>query len=272
MILNEVDATMPYEFYLSIDAHRTGDETTYAAALIEKSGEETSRKARIRDTDRPENVRYRAHDLKRYVDAPVEDVVDDLLDVIVDEPFTGCTTFVVNIAEKAGRELRGALRDRGASPFSIAVAGGAMSPESGRPLSFSESAGEAVHVSEREIVSSIEDLYRDGRLELDIVKEDVASAIVQGLEAYQVESHTEDIEEDIDVEKAEEAETNARSETDLRGTTEHAGLVFAAGAACWLAQQHRFDPSEHLAEPPPPVREAKRAMRPDSVKPRTPTQ
>lgn len=262
---------MPYEFYFSIDAHRTGDQTKYAVALVEKSGEATSRKERTREADRPEKQRYLAHTLKRYVDAPVEEVVDDVLGEIADGPFTGRTTFVINIGEKVGRELHAALRDRGTSAISIAIAGGDTSSEQGRPLSFSASADEAVHVSEREIVSSIEGIHRSGRLELDLVQDDAASDLVQGLEAYQVESDAEDVEEEIDVEEADEAETAARSTTDLRRTTEHADLVLAAGAACWLAEQHRFDPTEHLAEPPPPVREAKRAMRPDTAKPRTPT-
>lgn len=249
---------MPYEFYLGLDAQRTGDNATYTAALIEKSGGEGA----------ANSAHHRAHLLKRYEDADPSAVADDVLREIAAEPFAGRTILVMNVSEKEGRELHSMLHARGASPITISVTPGNASSEQGWPLSFSSTGEEVAHVSEREIVSSVGNAYRSGRLELDIIKDDITSALVRGVEAYQEESDMQDAADDVDLEDGDDAELSVK--IDLRQSTRDADLVLAAGAACWLAEQRRFDPTEHLSGPPPPVREPKRSMRPDSGKTRTP--
>lgn len=236
---------MPYEFYLSIDAHEGDGVARFASALIEKSD----------GADADDGAQYRAHALKRYVDLSLKDVVDDLLDLIADAPFTGRTAVVTNVGENAGRDVHEQLRERGISPITVAVTGGDTSPEQGRPLSFAASAADAVQTSEREIVSAVEKIYRSGRIDLEIIKDGITSALVTGLEDYQVEADDEDVDP---------AGAKRSLGAEPRRPSDNADLVLAAGLACWLAEQQRFDPTEHLAGKPPPVREAKRDMRPDT--------
>ncbi len=235
---------MPYEFYMGMEARQVDDEVEYAAALIEKSHD---------TSESDEEAEYRIHALKTYRGEQIEQIAEDVLGLAAGEPFTGRTVFVTNVGNDAVRHLHGALRDRGASPFSISVTEGDTSPQQGRPLSFAPDADEAVHVSERELVSAVQRIYRAGRLDLEAVKDEVTSVLVRSLEAYQIASDVAD------------QEGGKRSVEEAPDAAVESHLVLASAAACWLAEQHRFDPTVHLAGDPPPVREAKRNMRPDTA-------
>lgn len=235
--VKEVPKIMPYEFYLGIDALEKDEQSEIAAALVEKR----------QDKREPE---YVLHALNRYLDEDPDDVAQDLLDRISDDPYVGRTVCVTNASDNAGDDFRQRLNARGLSAIVLRVTGGDTSREQGQPLSFGEGGG--VQVSEHEIVSTTERIYRSGKLDLSSVKSDEPTALVQGLEDYHIRAGDEgEALGDIGTAPSREATNSA--------------LVLAAASAVWLAEQQSFDPTEHLAGNPPPVREAKREMRPDTT-------
>lgn len=228
---------MAYEFYLGIDTMDRDNGHEIAAALIEK---------RQADGD-PE---YVIHSLKAFEDADPAEVADWALDEISGRPYAGRTVGVTNVSDRGGVTMRKTLSDRGFSSMTVRLTGGDSSREQGRPLSFGDG---GVQVSENEVVGTLDDVQRAGRLDVANVQDDEASsALVQGLEDYHV---SRDEEEGADV--------NRGPQPSRRGT--HSPLVLAAASALWLAEQQSFDPTEHLAGDPPPVRRAKQEMRPDTT-------
>ena len=227
---------MPYEFYLGIDALENDDQHEVAAALVEKR----------QDDGEPE---YVLHALDQYQDEDPDTIVQDLLDRISEDPYVGRTICVANVSEDAGEDLLHRLNDSGLSAMVLRITGGDTSREQGQPLSFSD---DGVQVSEHEIVSTAEKLYRSGRFEMSSVQSDEPTALVQGLEDYHIRS-------------GEEGEALGEIGVRPSRTGKNSTLVLATGSAVWLAEQQSFDPTEHLSGDPPPVREAKREMRPDTT-------
>lgn len=227
---------MPYEFYLGIDSHEADDQKQIATALIEKR----------QNDGEPE---YALHSLKQYDGGDADQVIDAVLDEISDTPYAGRTVCVTNISENTGGELQKKFGERGFSTINVRMTGGDTSPEQGQPLSFGE---DGVHVSEHEIVSTMEGVHRSGRLDTQAVKSDEPTALAQGLEDYHVAA-----------DESGEALQEKGPQPSRPGA--HSTLVLAAGSAVWLAEQHSFDPTEHMAGDPPPVRRAKQEMRPDTT-------
>ena len=227
---------MPYEFYLGIDALENDEQSDVAAALVEKRQDDGE-------------AEYVLHALNQYHNEDLEAIVQDVQDRISDDPYVGRTICVANISENVGEELLEELNESGLSAIVLRITGGDTSREQGQPLSFG---GSGVQVSEHEIVSTTETLYRSGRFDLTSVKSDEPTMLVQGLEDYHISSG-----------EGGEALGEIGAQPSRTGT--NSTLVLATGSAVWLAEQQSFDPTEHLAGDPPPVRSAKREMRPDTT-------
>lgn len=228
---------MAYEFYLGIDGHNPGGgRLEFATSLIEKRGNK-------------EEASYSVRSLRRHSEESIEGALESIIDELRNDPYVGRTVCVVNATEKPGQRLHKELTRRGLSPLRVTLTGGDTSADQGRALTFT---GEGAYVSEHEIVSLLEEIYRSGRLETTPADSDEISGLTQGLEDYHVKSTPKG---------------EALDEPDFAPSRagKNADLVLAAGVACWLGEQHSFDPTEHLAEEPPPVFEAKREMRPDTT-------
>lgn len=235
---------MAYEFYLGIDVH-TDDEgaARYAVSLLEKDQENGS-------------ASYRLHDLRR-LEGSAAEIADEIQNQISEDPFVGRTICVANATEKIGEEMHRALKERGLSPIAFRISGGDAATQTGSGLGLEggDSAGTdepGLQISEHHIVSNVEEIYHDGRFDLTAVKSDEPSHFVHGLDRYRLEAR-EPGQEGLDSISPEPTRA-----------TENADLVLATGIACWLAEQHSFDPTEHLTGEAPPMGEAKREMRPDT--------
>lgn len=236
---------MAYEFYLGLDAETSEDETTsFSFSLVEKNQEQGE-------------LDYRLHDLTR-LEIDQNEMVDTIQNRISEDPFVGRTVCVVNVTEAVGRALHGALNNRGLSPVAVSISGGDAATQSGSgfDLEGGDTAGSdegGLQASEHDVVSTVENLYHEGRIDTNILKTDEISELTRGLDQYRMVAKEPGQEglESIDV-------APGRS-------SENADLVIATGIACWLAEQHSFDPTEHLAGEAPPMNEAKREMRPDTT-------
>ncbi len=231
---------MAYEFYLGIDAHSEDDGAAgYALSLIEKdqaNGEAT----------------YRLHDLRR-LHGSADEIASWVQDQIRDDPFVGRTICVTNATEEIGEEVFRTLKQRGLSPIGIVISGGDAASQTGGSQLGDSAGAPGLQVSEHLVVSNIEEIYHDGRFDVTGVKSDAPSHLVHGLDRYRLEAR-EPGQEGLDHIAAEPTRD-----------TEDADLVLATGVACWIAEQHSFDPTEHLGGEAPPMGEAKREMRPDTT-------
>lgn len=236
---------MAYEFYLGLDAHSGEDgKVSYTLCLVEKDQNNGK-------------VTYRLHDLRR-LDGAADEIASEIQDEISRDPFVGRTVCIANATEDAGAEVHHALNELGLSPIAMRISGGdaATQTGSGLDLEGGDSAGTdqpGLQVSEHEIVANVEEIYHDGRFDLQAVKTDESSRLAHGLDKYRLASR-EPGQEGLDSISPEPTRD-----------TEDADAVLAAGVACWLAEQHSFDPTEHLAGEAPPIGEAKREMRPDTT-------
>lgn len=235
---------MAFEFYLGMDL--TGQDETASLALVEKAADDPDAEAS-----------YRVRRLERLQDGATDDqFASHVQDLIADAPYTGRTILVVSKAGDRGEALVEQLAGRGLSPVSVWVSGGdtAAQEGSGLTLEGGDRAGldeGAITVSEHEVVEAVERLYRSGRLELDH-EEETMSLLAQGLQSYHARA-------------ADAGEALNEIQGEPSRDADHAGLVLSTGVACWLAEQHSFDPTDHLSGSPPPVGPARRAMRGDTT-------
>lgn len=236
---------MAYEFYLGIDAYSDDDGAAkYAVSLLEK------------DQDDGEAT-YRLHDLRR-LDGSADEIASQIQVQISEDPYVGRTICVANATESVGEEIHRALNERGLSPIAFRISGGdaATQTGSGLDLEGGDSAGSdepGLQISEHHIVANVEEIYHDGRFDLTGVKSYEPSRLVHGLDRYRLEAR-EPGQEGLD-----------HIQPDPTRDTENSDLVLATGIACWLAEQHSFDPTERLSGEAPPMGEGKREMRPDTT-------
>lgn len=221
-----------YEFYLGIDL--TDERKEAVLTLVEKS---------TRDEDGASN--YRVHRIEpvqpRALDEPLPEHIASL---IAGDPYVGRTIIVVNTTEQSGEELLERLQDAGQPATGIVLGGG----------DFEVEMEEGLMASEHDVVQSVEELYHDGRLRLEDEKTEGASLLARGLQSYRARAH-----------EAGDALESITAEP--RRNADYASFVLSAGIACWVGEERRFDPTEHLA--PPAIGEAKRRMRPDTTRSRS---
>lgn len=238
---------MAYEFYLGIDV--PGEERPVTISLVEKTAK-----------DEDAEPSYRVHRLEQIDrgDDSADKIADRVQNLIADAPYTGRTMVVVSKSDGRGEEITAGLSRRGLSPLGVVLTGGDTAAQTGTGIRVSggDAAGTdegGLNVSEHEVVECVERLYRSGRLSLQEARaEEESSLLAQGLQSYEARSA-----------RAGVALNDLSAEA--RRDAEHTGFVLSTGAACWLAEEHSFDPTDHLNGPPPPVGPAKREMRSDTT-------
>ena len=238
---------MAYEFYLGIDAPE--EEEAATIALIEKEDED--------EKGHQEEVEYRVHELLQLELTEKEGelqsgpVVERIQDIIADEPFTGRTILVVNRSNPRGQGVLGALQKQGLTSFGVSLNAGEGASQAGSGLSLSsgdEAEPEEANffLAEETLIGTLDRLYRKGRLILQSNNQH-ASTVADDMESYQVYLDS--------AEAGEEATSVPACTTFSR----------SAGLACWLGEQHDFNPARHLADFQPTTGEAKREIRPDTA-------
>lgn len=239
---------MAYEFYLGIDA--PSDEEKVTVSLVEKENED--------ETGQPEEVEYRVRemlqlDLEREDgDVNADPVADRIQTIIADEPFIGRTILVVNRTNEEGQAVLDTLQEHGLTSFGVILTGeGEPSQEgSGVSLSGGDDAGRdeaSFYVGEDTLVEVVNGLYRRRRFYLQ-QNNDHASAVADDLERYKSA-----------IDAAEAGDEQAG-----QPVSSFNAFTRGVGLACWLGEQHDFDPTTHLADFQPTTGEAKREMRPDT--------
>lgn len=223
---------MATEFYLGVDVVAENEGGTVTASLVEKFAEDVDAEPA-----------YRLHHLAQYdEDEGTEAPADRIQATINEAPFTGVTTIVVNKTSTEGKALVEELVRRGLTPIGVELSGGDAATQLDTGLART-SGGDVTEdvsgflVSEHELVHVLNQLFRSGRLRLELDKTDRASRLAQGLQDYEARA-------------PEPGEAEALEETDaLPGRrAEHAALVLSTALACWLGEQRTFDPGEALDE------------------------
>ncbi len=283
---------MPYAFYLGIDVTE-GDEATLT--LLEKTANDAHdeavyhvreiRRARAEPEDK-EEVGYAADDV-----APA--LVDEVQTLLAEAPYTGRAVVVVNRTNARGYGLLVALTKRGLTPMGVDVTGGKGAAQEGTALERDGGDDAArdessLFVAEEQLAGRLDRLQRTGRLKWDLHTEE-ASTLAHGLESYRAREdeadsapdaealgeaeHSGAALEDVEAEnreaaedvEAEDAAPRRRVQENPPHAEAHTSHVLSAALACWLGEEHAFDPTEHLGGPAPTTGEAKRQIRPDAA-------
>ena len=238
---------MAYEFYLGVDAPEEQEVATIA--LVEKEDED--------EKGHQEEVEYRIRELlqldlaEEEGELQPEPVVGRIQDIIADRPFTGRTILVVNRSNPRGQGVLDALQEQGLTSFGVSLNEGEGATQAGSGISLS-SGDEAepdennFFLGEDTLIGTLDRLYRKGRLILPSNNKHV-SAVADDMESHQVY---------LDSAEAGEEVASAPTYTTFSRST---------GLACWLGEQHDFDPTRHLADFRPTTGEAKREIRPDTA-------
>lgn len=245
---------MDYAFYLGADVT---DDDQATLSLIEKATE-----------DENEEATYHVRDVAHVEAEPGEEetfdaLVDRVQNLVAESPYTGRTVLVVNRTSERGRALLEAFNERGLTPIGVALTGGAGAAQEGSGLKL-EGGDRAArdesgfYVSEYDLVGHLDDLQREGRLKWEENTEEV-SKVARGIESYRARVDAADAEPETTRQtEVEQQEEPPRAEA-------HDTHVVSAALACWLGEEHTFDPTEHLKGDPPTTGEAKRMIRPDTT-------
>jgi hypothetical protein len=247
---------MAYEFYLGLDVP---DDTDHATVTItEKMSED--------ETGHEEPIEYRLRELAKLPlhsdgEEPGEEAANRIQTLLVDEPYIGRTILVVNKSNDAGQMMLDRLQEYGLTSFGVALSDSdaAVQEGSGFSLDGGDDAAQnesSFFVSEQALVSNLEQLHRRNRLILPPSNPHISS-VAQGLQSYRARTDAED-----SVEDGEELDTEASAPS--RAIRENT-FVRSAALACWLGEQHDFDPTTHLTDFRPATGEIKQNMRPDTA-------
>ena len=232
---------MPYEFYLGIDV--PGEQKPITLSLIEKEEHKV---------DGTEEDHYHVRQVTQLDsdgadEEEDEKVVDHVQSLLAQEPYVGRTVLVINCTQKEGRTLREQMDARGLSPEGVVVTGGEESKQQGESgLSTPNTEDNWLTVKERALISTLDRVYHEGRLELPQENTDEASRVAQGLQDYRVAADSdagEGYQPDVSEDKRHAA---------------HASYVYSAALACWIGEEHDFDASAHLGGELPTTGPAKR--------------
>lgn len=220
---------MDIEYYLGIDMDGEGRTT---CVMVEK-----------RQDKREEEATYEAQAVHEYAADQASDAVAGCVQsVLADRRYAGRVQLVVNDSERKGRELISALAAIGLTPLGVAISGADSATQHATGLAGTDVDGDAdtsgFIVSEHDLVETLDDLFHTGRLEVSS-EDDALQRMVVGIGNYR----------------------EAGSE---RGV-EHARYVIAGALACWLGEQHSFDPTERLGGWEPTMGEASEKRRTTST-------
>lgn len=242
---------MAYEFYLGLDVPDDGTEAV--VSLIEKENED--------ETGHEEPVEYRLRVLDKLPlhsesDEPGEEAANRIQSLLTEQPYTGRTILVVNKTNEPGQMMLNRLQEHGLTSFGVALTSSEAAAQEGSGFSLGGGDNAAQNessffVSEDSLVSNLERLHRKARLILPPSNQHTSS-VAQGLQSYRARADA-DASRDDD----EQPEAPAR-------TIQNNPFVRSAALACWLGEQHDFDPTNHLADFHPTTGEMKQEMRPDT--------
>lgn len=232
---------MAYQFFVGIDLEE--ESPTVAVSLLEKRANADG-----------DDVEYHLDRLQRMKRS--EDVVEKLKDLLTESQYVGRSVCVVNATSGEGIELQRQLTEGGLSPLGVAITGADTSSQEGSGFDL-EGGGDAgadegaLIVSEHELVQNLIDHETEGSLSFAESQAGLASDLGQGLQKYRTTAHEAGAAlSSIDVSPSRDAE--------------HADLVLSTALACWMGDQHEFDPTEHLGGELPTTGQAKRIQRPDT--------
>lgn len=232
---------MSYAFYLGIDA--TNEPDTLTLALLEKERETNEDEATY-------HLRRIEHEGNGSLDREPAAIAAHVVSLIASKPYTGRTQIVVNETADLGEAILRQLTDRGLTPIGVTVTGSDAAAQ--EASGFARTSGDdedaltsGFLVSEHALVEATQELYRSDQLKLSQEATEHASKLARGLQSYRARAHEAgDALQDI--------------EGEPRRNAADAGYVLSTALACWLGEQQSFDPTEHLAGDPPPLRSHKR--------------
>jgi hypothetical protein len=215
---------MSHAFFLGVDVAPTDEESVpdVTHAMFEKSTEGTD-----------EEATYRLNHMRRHTDvASADDFADHLQGLVAEQPYIGRTSLIVNRNTEFGQALIEALEDRGMDPV-----GATLSEGAGAAVGETDDIG--VHLGGIDVVRTIAELHRDGKIAFESHTTEVASRLARDVQAL-----AEQLDEaDGDIEAL--GQSTAGPSFDPEATH-----VNGAALAVWLGSERSFDPSQHLKESP----------------------
>lgn len=227
---------MAYEFYLGVDVPDEADVVTLS--LLEKENED--------EAGHPEEVEYHVHDLLQVEGdhdergrVVFDDAAERVKSLIADTPYTGRTIVIVNRSNQHGQQMLDTLQEHGLTALGAVFTDGEGAGQEGGESNF--------FVAQDTLAEVLGGLDRQRRLTLP-QNSKYASSVVNDLESYQ---------SSVDASASGDEEAG-------EGPIAYSTFTRSTGLACWLGEQHDFDPTEHLADFQPTTGEAKRELRPDT--------
>lgn len=215
---------MAHAFFLGVDVLPTDGEspTDLTHALFEKSKEASD-----------DEATYRLDHIRRHKDvASADDFADHLQGLVAERPYIGRTSLIVNRNTEFGQALIDALEDRGMDPVAATLT-------EGTGVAPGETDEIGVHLGGIDVVRTIADLHRDGKLTIESHTTEAASQLARDVQAL-----AEQLDEaDGDMEAL--GTSTAGPSFDPEATH-----VTSAALAVWLGAERSFDPSQHLKESP----------------------
>ena len=227
---------MAFEFYLGIDVV---DDQPATLTLVEKEDDGASG-----DTD--DDI-YHVREVRQLEEEKgAEAAAEFVQSLIAEDPYLGRTIIVVNCSSRSGADLQEELQERGMSPEGVIVTGGEDSEQQGiSGLDTPNTENERLVETERNLVSTLDRLYHEDRLELPQENTEEVSKIAQGLQDYRIPAGNDN------------GEGYRPDISDEKRSAAHANFVISAALACWLAEEHEFDASVHLGGEAPTTGPAK---------------
>lgn len=208
-----------YQFFLGVDVVDTEETGVMAAlALVEKE-----------ESDAAKEPIYRLHLLDRIVEENSgEDIANRIQSVLTEQPYIARTVPVINRTSAAGQRVYDALNEQG-----LAAIGAVLS--TGTSTVAGDTSEMRVSISVDRAIEGLTALYRTRRLDPSPQQnKEIASELARGIERFGAEGaggDGEDLHEDMAI---------------SREDGPYDALVVSTALACWIAQEHTFDPAEHL--------------------------
>ena len=215
---------MAHAFFLGIDAGPNDDGSSHAVAhtLLEKEQESSD-----------DAATYRLDHIQHHTDvSSADDLAGRLQGFVAERPYIGRTSIIANRGNEFGEALVEALRDRGLDPVAATLTQGTGTTSGGTDEM-------EVHMGGTDVIRTLADLYRDGKMVLEGHTTEVGSRLARDVQML--------------AEQLNEADGNIEAlETSTDGPSfdPEAIHVTSAALAAWLGAERSFDPSQHLKESP----------------------